>query len=61
MQAEGVKGIRFSNGKQALRELDNDELNNDYDGVQVRPTPDNEVDMFHYGSERLEWKERYIA
>lgn len=61
MQAEGGNGIRFSDGterteKQALREL-----GNDYDGIQVIPTPDDEVGMFHYGFERIEWRERYIA
>ncbi|KAL1582970.1 hypothetical protein WHR41_08246 [Cladosporium halotolerans] len=61
MQAEGGKGIRFSDGTERTEKQALQELGDDYDGIQVIPTPDDEVGMFHYGFERIEWKERYIA
>lgn len=61
MQAEGGKGIWYSDGTERTEKQALHELGDDYDGIQVTPTPGDEVGMFHYGFERIEWRERYIA
>lgn len=37
------------------------ELGNDYENVQVIPTPKNEVALFHAGFQRYKWKAAYRA
>lgn len=60
-KADEMHPIKYLDGSEYSLQQHLQRLGNDFDGIQVIPTPRYEINLFHHGFQRWKWLEQYVA